>query len=156
MDRGNQRTFIGAALVAAAIAILAWLGSQRHQTEQRAPDAPTAASTPTVPAAREPSVSTCARPPLNGTVLSAFVGQRGRHTLRIGNQTGGNMIVKTRADLTGHVVASFFVAPNMEASLEGLPDGAYRIQYVLGTKLAEDCRSFIHHMLSRNCLACKC
>jgi hypothetical protein len=92
-------------------------------------------------AAPEP---TCTSVPANGALL---VDHRERkrvgHVLEIDNGTEGDAIIKVRNADTDRTLASFFVTRGSKANLRRIPDGSYRIQYMIGDKLGEDCRKFI-------------
>jgi DnaJ domain len=89
------------------------------------------------------NVPSCKSKPANGKILSGRkrLVSKG-HMLQIQNGSGGDSIIKIRTAATGILLASFFAANNETASLEGIPDGTYIIQYAFGEKLGEDCKSF--------------
>lgn len=90
-----------------------------------------------------PDVPTCKALPPNGKVFSGRKRLLAKgHILQIQNGSGGDAIVKVRNSTTNHLLASFFAANNQTASLEGIPDGTYTIQYAFGPNLAVDCKSF--------------
>jgi hypothetical protein len=93
---------------------------------------------------QEPLRAKCAFPATNGEIL-ATAGRKAEkgHVLQIKNGSGGNAIVKVRDGHTGALFASFYVASNQTASLDGIPDGTYRFQYALGGDLAADCKTFL-------------
>jgi hypothetical protein len=96
------------------------------------------------PAAIEAPVPSCSMRPTNGQVIEGYRGtSRPGHVLTIDNGSTGNAIVKVRNAATGRVVVSFFVDANARASFNYLNDGSYRIQYVLGEDLADNCKAFI-------------
>jgi hypothetical protein len=88
-------------------------------------------------------VPVCKRQPANGAVLT---GKRrllsSGHLLEINNGSAGDAIVKLRRSETMKTTASFLVRSNESASLSGIPDGEYAIQYAFGPSLSEDCKSF--------------
>lgn len=89
-------------------------------------------------------VPTCATPPSNGAILADTRGAVGKgHVLKIDNGSRGDAIIKLRDAAADKLVASFFIMSGRSASLTGIPDGTYRIQYAFGGDLREDCRSFI-------------
>ena len=94
--------------------------------------------------AESPPEPTCAAMPANGALL---VDRRKRasrgHTLEIDNGTEGDAIIKVRNADTGKTLASFFVERGSKASLQRIPDGNYKFQYMIGDKLGEDCRKFL-------------
>ncbi|WP_082462759.1 J domain-containing protein [Sphingobium sp. Leaf26] len=93
--------------------------------------------------ASEPATPTCTRKVENGKILvgAKRLGEDG-HILQISNGSSGDAIVKVRSTDTGNLLASFFVKQNSESQLSGIPDGSYKIQYAIGTQLAENCKSF--------------
>jgi hypothetical protein len=93
--------------------------------------------------ALETPVSACLVRVVNGQVIGENRGNiRQGHILTIDNGSTGNAIIKVRDTVTGHVVVSFFVEERATASFRYLNDGNYRIQYVLGGELAENCKTF--------------
>jgi hypothetical protein len=86
----------------------------------------------------------CARPPINGQILSKAIplNERG-HVIEIQNGATANAIIKVRNAYNGSVAVSFFVEKGMSASIANLPDGQYRIQYAFGDAFRSDCRSFV-------------
>jgi|CoawatStandDraft_6_1074263.scaffolds.fasta_scaffold01949_9 curved DNA-binding protein CbpA len=86
---------------------------------------------------------TCENLPANGKVFSGrkLLGGKG-HILDINNGSSGNAIVKLRYASSMKTAASFFVRSNETASLSGIPDGTYVIQYAFGPTLSASCRSF--------------
>lgn len=103
-------------------------------------DSPKTSVTPTDVADDAPS---CKTMPVNGKILAGRkrLVSKG-HALQIQNGSGGDSIIKIRTAATGKLLASFFAANNGTASLEGIPDGTYIIQYAFGERLGEDCKSF--------------
>jgi hypothetical protein len=91
-----------------------------------------------------PPVPTCATLPGNGKVLAGRARLKGKgHVLEIQNGSGGDAIIKLRDANGGNkLVASFFAASNQTATMSGIPDGTYVIQYAFGTMLDADCRTF--------------
>lgn len=85
----------------------------------------------------------CATPPASGALLEGRRFSGRGHLLEIRNGAGGDAIVKVRDAASGRLVISFFVSQGTTASISGIPDGEYRIQYAFGAALAEGCRSFI-------------
>lgn len=88
----------------------------------------------------EPS---CASVPTNGEILAGGENLSAEgHRLEIDNGSSGDAIVKVRNTASGGLYAAFFVARGETAAISGIGDGEYRIQYAVGTRLAEDCASF--------------
>ena len=85
----------------------------------------------------------CAATPANGKVLAgrSNLSSEG-HRLEIDNGSSGDAIVKIRNASTNRVYASFFVRKAAKASLDGIEDGSYTIQYAVGDRLTEGCDSF--------------
>jgi hypothetical protein len=91
-------------------------------------------------AAREPA---CLVSPLNGQVLEDRVDWLGStNVVEIQNGLRGNAIVKIREAATGRLLVTVFVLRNEVARYEGIPDGAYTIQYAIGDRLNRRCTSF--------------
>ncbi len=89
------------------------------------------------------SAPTCSTTPSNGEILSdrREAANEG-HILEIDNGTAGDAIIKIRNAESDRTIASFFVQRGGKANLNNIPDGTYTIQYAVGDKLAEDCKSF--------------
>ena len=89
------------------------------------------------------SAPPCANTPENGEILagSENLSQEG-HQLDIDNGSSGDAIVKLRSMPANQLYASFFVHRGEEASLSGIEDGTYSVQYAVGETLAEDCATF--------------
>lgn len=106
-------------------------------------DPPTGVAPVAEPAPAPKIVPACKSPPKNGKVLagSRFLESDG-HILDINNGSSGDAIVKLRRADTLKLAASFFIQSNQSATLQGIPDGTYIVQYAFGPILAEDCKSF--------------
>jgi hypothetical protein len=100
---------------------------------------PVSATAPPQPSAPLP---TCPLAIASGYLLDVKMTSSGPHHLKIENGAMGNAIIKVRDAITGHLFVSFFVASGEITSFDHLPDGVYRIQWVIGDKLAQDCSSF--------------
>lgn len=107
-----------------------------------APMSPTGIEHPASPEA-EVDVPTCARQLTNGERLAGnlVLSEKG-HAIEIDNGSGGDAIIKVRKWPSQKLAVSFLVAQNEKASIGGLPDGNYRIQYAYGDSFSEDCKSF--------------
>ena len=95
-------------------------------------------------AVSKPSVPTCKSVPDSGQLLgpnqlSAAEG----HSLEIRNGSSGDAIIKVRAELSGAVIAAFFVRSNQTGQISGIPDGRYTVQYAFGDALDISCRRFM-------------
>jgi hypothetical protein len=77
--------------------------------------------------------------PENGEVLSHTV--LGHAGLSVTNRTGQLAVVKIRSS-TGGVVASMFLGPGGETSMEGLPDDPVQVEFATGEVWSRACRSF--------------
>lgn len=86
----------------------------------------------------------CKTRPKNGKVLKKNIGlvELG-HRLTIKNGSSSDAVIKLRDASTGKLDASFYVKKNMSASLDGIPDGRYRVQFAYGDAMTRDCASFI-------------
>ncbi len=86
----------------------------------------------------------CLHPPRNADILKGYANLRSDgHTLEIQNGTEGDAIVKVRDASTKRLAFSFFVAQSSLASLKGIPDGTYRIQFAFGDALNRSCQNFV-------------
>lgn len=106
---------------------------------------PSAAGTAeTVPETQPTPIPTCESPPESGEILldNRSPAADG-HVLQIKNGSVADAIIKLRDASTNSLVASFFVGRGKTASLSGISDGDYFVQYAAGDKLAEDCRKFV-------------
>lgn len=96
-----------------------------------------------LPAASEPGVPVCIDPPPSGEKLAGDMELAAEgHSIQIDNGGGGDALVKIRHADTGKLAASFFLRKMETMTIEGVPDGTYRIQYAFGPQLAPDCKSF--------------
>jgi hypothetical protein len=77
--------------------------------------------------------------PENGEVLSHTV--LGHAGLSVTNRTGQLAVVKIRSSIGG-VVASMFLGPGGETSMEGLPDDPVQVEFATGEVWSRACRSF--------------
>ena len=93
----------------------------------------------------KPNVPTCTDVPYNGQLLGPNrLSSTAGHSLEIRNGSSGNAIIKVRAELSGAVVAAFFVRSNQTGQITGIPDGRYTVQYAFGDALDVSCRRFVH------------
>jgi hypothetical protein len=114
-------------------------------TSYRSPSAyvPAETASQVVAQTQPTNVPVCKKQIENGERLDGKMSlQKSGHVLEIDNGSGGDAIVKVRNYPSQKLAVSFFIASNQEASLKGLRDGQYTIQYAFGNTLAEDCRSF--------------
>lgn len=94
-------------------------------------------------AASDPNLPTCKRSLQNGERLAGSLPQKkSGHIVEIDNGSGGDAIVKIRRWPSQKLAVSFLVSNNQKASIEGIPDGEYTIQYAFGRNIAADCKSF--------------
>ncbi|MBD3759711.1 hypothetical protein O4H52_15725 [Sphingomonadaceae bacterium G21617-S1] len=63
------------------------------------------------------------------------------HSIAIQNAAMRDALVKIRHADTGRLAASFFLPRQEAMTVEGVPDGIYRLQYAFGPALAPDCRT---------------
>lgn len=86
--------------------------------------------------------ATCAAPPPIGEKIAGDMklAEEG-HSIAIQNSAMRDALVKIRHADTGRLAASFFLPKRQDMTVEGVPDGTYRIQYAFGPALAADCRS---------------
>jgi hypothetical protein len=88
-----------------------------------------------------PSVCAAAPPPGQKIAGDMKLLDEG-HNIEIQNGGGGDALVKIRHADTGKLAASFFLPKLETMTIEGVPDGVYKIQYAFGPALAADCKSF--------------
>lgn len=92
-----------------------------------------------------PPAPNCVWQPKNNDILelgSSFAAGNGNHTMEAYNGRSGSAIIDLLDASTGDLVVSFFVESNQSATVYGLSDGTYRIQWALGDLLGPDCVSF--------------
>ncbi len=63
------------------------------------------------------------------------------HSMAFQNAATRDALVKIRHADSGRLAASFFLPGKEAMTIEGVPDGTYRVQYAFGPSLAPDCRS---------------
>ncbi|KQR77871.1 hypothetical protein ASG03_16040 [Rhizobium sp. Leaf341] len=91
-----------------------------------------------------PDVPTCTNVPYSGQLLGpGRLSTTDGHSLEIRNGSSGDAIIKVRAELSGAVVAAFFVRSNQTGQITGIPDGLYTVQYAFGDALDVSCRRFV-------------
>lgn len=71
------------------------------------------------------------------------------HSVEFANGGGGDVLVKMRHAATSKLAASFYLRSMESVTIEGVPDGTYRIQYAFGPALAPDCKSFTRIIRAR-------
>lgn len=110
------------------------------------PTVPSSATeNPLLDAMNEKPIPTCDREIGNAEKLAGSMQlQASGHVLEIENGSSGDAIIKIRRLPSHKLARSFLVKQNEKASIEGLPDGRYAIQYAYGPQLAADCKSFTH------------
>jgi hypothetical protein len=85
----------------------------------------------------------CLVSPLNGQVLEDRVDWLGSpNAVEVQNGSRGNAIVKIREAETGKLLVTVFVLKNETARYDGIPDGAYTLQYAIGDRLNAHCTNF--------------
>jgi hypothetical protein len=91
----------------------------------------------------------CKARPKNGKILKKNVRLiDAGHRLTIENGSSSDAIVKLRDAVNGRLTASFYVKKSMKASLNGIPDGQYRVQFAYGDAMTRDCAAFISPVAS--------
>lgn len=102
------------------------------------------------PIAIDPNVPVCTNAPPSGEKLAGDMKLASEgHSIAVSNGGGGDALVKIRHADTGKLAASFFLRTMESVTIEGVPDGAYRIQYAFGPALAADCKSFTRIIRAR-------
>ncbi|MCO5160983.1 MAG: hypothetical protein M9939_07590 [Mesorhizobium sp.] len=90
-----------------------------------------------------PDKALCEDKPQNGQILAKHGGLRKRgHKLTIRNSSQGDAIIKVRHEASRKLAYSFLVYRNDVASISGIADGRYRIQFAYGQTLLENCSDF--------------
>jgi hypothetical protein len=77
--------------------------------------------------------------PANGEILTH--GADGQSKLSIDNRSGQPAVVKIRSAV-GAIIASVFIDPGGEATVEGLPDGPARLDFATGEVWSRACHGF--------------
>jgi hypothetical protein len=94
---------------------------------------------------RQPApVLVCARQPQNGDIIisSKYLDAGGKDSIGIQNGGEGNAIVIVRKASDGDLVVSFFVSSSHYAAASRLPDDTYRVRWIFGDWLGDDCMTF--------------
>ena len=79
------------------------------------------------------TAAACLVSPSNGQVLEDRVDWLGSpNAVEVQNGARGNAIVKIREASTGKLLVTVFVLRNQTARYDGIPDGAYQLQYAIG------------------------
>lgn len=115
-------------------------GKSRLRPQSAQASGSSGASTPVSAAPK----NLCKSRPKNGKILKKnvrFVDDG--HRLTIENGSSSDAIVKLRDAMDGRLAASFYVKKSMTASLNGIPDGQYRVQFAYGDAMTRDCTAFI-------------
>ena len=86
--------------------------------------------------------ATCKTPPAIGDKIAGDMelAEEG-HSISVHNAATRDALLKIRHADSGKLAASFYLPGNEAMTIEGVPDGTYRIQYAFGPALAPDCRS---------------
>lgn len=93
--------------------------------------------------------NSCKRIPKNGAVLARRVkALKQGHRVTIMNGSNGDAIIKVRNAANGKLAVSFFVKNGQNATVTGIPDGSYKVQFAYGDLLREDCASFFDPIAS--------
>lgn len=138
---------LGSALGATLI-ILA-TGAQAADPPSRAAAIAAADAAAGLPATPE-SGPVCTDPPPSGEKLAGDMKLASEgHSIEFANAGGGDALVKMRHAATSKLAASFYLRTMESVTIEGVPDGAYRIQYAFGPALAPDCKSFTRIIRAR-------
>jgi hypothetical protein len=66
---------------------------------------------------------------------------KGAATLSIDNRSGQPSVVKLRST-EGSLIASMFLGPNGQATLEGLPEGPMELEFATGEVWSRACHGF--------------
>lgn len=97
-----------------------------------------------------PQERLCEDKPSNGRLLITRRGAKKQgHKMTIRNGSGGDAIVKIREERSKQLVQSFFVHRGMEATVKGLADGEFRVQFAYGDILLESCVDYANPRASQ-------
>lgn len=133
---GRPGKTLGAALILLAT------GAQAADPPSRAAAIAAADAAAGLPAAVEAG-PVCADLPASGEKLAGDMKLAAEgHSIEFANGGGGDALVKMRHAATSKLAASFYLRTMEVVTIEGVPDGAYRIQYAFGPALGPDCKSF--------------
>lgn len=92
--------------------------------------------------APEPAGPTCTMLPATGEKIAGDMELAAEgHSIAVQNTAMRDALVKIRHADTGRLAASFFLPRQEATTMEGVPDGVYRLQYAFGPALAPDCRT---------------
>ena len=92
-----------------------------------------------------PEVRLCEDRPSNGQLLTKRGGLKAQgHKITVRNSAQGDAVVKIRNEATGKLAYSFTVQKNKEASIKGVQDGLYRLQFAYGDVLGGNCVDFLN------------
>jgi hypothetical protein len=79
--------------------------------------------------------------PANGEVLTHFGEGAGKATLTVDNRSGQPAVVKIRST-QGTVVASVFLSPGGQTTIEGMPEEQVRLDFATGEAWSRACHGF--------------
>jgi hypothetical protein len=134
--------FSGRALGSASLIILLASAAQAAGPASRAEAFRAADEAAGLAPAAEPVGPGCAAlPPIGEKIAGDMeLGAEG-HSISVQNTATRDALVKIRHADSGRLAASFFLPGREAMTIEGVPDGTYRLQYAFGPALAPDCRS---------------
>lgn len=124
-------------------------GAQAADPPSRAAAIAAADAAAPLPAAPETGPICPALPPSGEKLAGDMKLEAEGHSVELANAGGGDALVKMRHATTSKLAASFYLRPMESVTIEGVPDGAYRIQYAFGSALAPDCKSFTRIIRAR-------
>ncbi|OIQ73999.1 curved DNA-binding protein [mine drainage metagenome] len=81
--------------------------------------------------------------PENGDVLSRRTG--GEHRLDVTNESSDDVVVRLKTP-NGHTVLSFFVGADSTATIDGIPDGVFRVAFATGETFSRACGIYLDNM----------
>lgn len=133
---GERALGLAAGIILAASAVQAAEPASRADAFRAADEAAGLA------VAAEPVGPTCAALPALGEKLAGDMelAEEG-HSISVQNVAMRDALVKIRHADTGRLAASFFLPRQEAMTIDGVPDGTYRLQYAFGPALAPDCRT---------------
>lgn len=92
----------------------------------------------------EIKINLCDKKPRNGAVFDIkFKTRKTGNKITIKNGDDSDVIAILKRGVNSKSVVTFFVEKGREASVTGIPDGVYFLQYAAGNAMEKNCKSFV-------------